>query len=783
MAIKASATITLFDVVDIDSTTWYYLLQSSTAAVPNKPATATPPSGWVTTEPIYAEGSTNTLYTVMKTTYSDGTFEYTPVSKSSSYEAAKAAYNKAQNANNTANSANTKADLLSGDPSNYSQLNDTTASYWGFTADTTADGHWYTMKTISRDRYISNVYECSGGETFSIDFEISTSCQANTANSTETKTIKYVGTAIGLATTDDAGKSNQHIYSARTTASEEATVTKVSSVVTLNKEARKFKVFIQTEAWNTFSGVIKVRNVRVRKCLVQSTDIEYYLSTSNTALAGGSWSTTAPTWVNGKYMWSRTKTTLQNGSVSYKPSSNGVCIAGAKGDTGNTGATGKGISSITEEYYLSTSKTTQTGGSWSTTAPTWSSGKYVWTRSKIVYSNPTSTVYTTPICDSSWEAINDITVGGANLIYKGKGDSKDGFFSNFTSSNDEYSEVEVTANNANKKIYIDKGYIVKTRDYEVGKQVTFSFDIMYTKWDWPTGSYMREFWIGQRYTSAPSGESSTGQWRGVTQFNLPKVGENGCKLNKWFHFSGVKTIPEQASSNVRTESSITIWNDKAVAATVAFRMKNVKLEYGNKESNWTPSQKEIDKAIGDKVSRDEMEATTGNINKRITSAIQDIDSLRGIIANLVTDANGGSLMTQTSNGWTFNMSSITTNLEAIKESIANMNKNDSATNSALESLTSLVNSIASKTAYITMATDENGDPCIELGKTDNVFKVRITNTAIDFLEGSTKIAYANNNTFYCGKIIVKNELQIGEGPGFVWRIRSNGNMGLVYISG
>lgn len=102
MATKANATVTLFDVADVDSTTWYYLLQSSTASPPAKPTTATPSSDWKTTEPAYTEGSTNTLYTVMKTTYSDETFEYSEVSKSSSYEAAKAAYNKAIAAAKTA---------------------------------------------------------------------------------------------------------------------------------------------------------------------------------------------------------------------------------------------------------------------------------------------------------------------------------------------------------------------------------------------------------------------------------------------------------------------------------------------------------------------------------------------------------------------------------------------------------------------------------------------------------------------------------------------------------
>lgn len=95
MAVKASAIITLSHLVDIVSTTRYYKLQSSTAAAPSKP-TANPPSGWSKTEPTYTAGSTNTLYSVDCTVFSNATFAFSDVSKSSSYEAAKEAYNKAQ---------------------------------------------------------------------------------------------------------------------------------------------------------------------------------------------------------------------------------------------------------------------------------------------------------------------------------------------------------------------------------------------------------------------------------------------------------------------------------------------------------------------------------------------------------------------------------------------------------------------------------------------------------------------------------------------------------------
>lgn len=72
-----------------------------------------------------------------------------------------------------------------------------------------------------------------------------------------------------------------------------------------------------------------------------------------------------------------------------------------KGDTGDKGSTGKGISSVTPQYYISTSKTSTTGGSWSDTAPTTiEKGKYLWTRMKVVYTNPSSTEYTTATYDS-----------------------------------------------------------------------------------------------------------------------------------------------------------------------------------------------------------------------------------------------------------------------------------------------------------------------------------------------------------------------------------------------
>lgn len=93
---KAKAQITLFDVIDIEAVYKYYLLQSATLSKPAKPTTYPPSSTWTNAEPAYTEGDTKKLYTVECTVFGDGSFSYSEVSLSSSYEAAKTAYNKSK---------------------------------------------------------------------------------------------------------------------------------------------------------------------------------------------------------------------------------------------------------------------------------------------------------------------------------------------------------------------------------------------------------------------------------------------------------------------------------------------------------------------------------------------------------------------------------------------------------------------------------------------------------------------------------------------------------------
>lgn len=100
--------------------------------------------------------------------------------------------------------------------------------------------------------------------------------------------------------------------------------------------------------------------------VIASVDVEYAQGISRTEAPKTGWQSEAPVWVEGKYIWTRTKTVTQSGEISYSVP---ACISGADG---KQGVTGRGIKSIVEQYYLSSSDSSQVGGSWSEQQPAWS---------------------------------------------------------------------------------------------------------------------------------------------------------------------------------------------------------------------------------------------------------------------------------------------------------------------------------------------------------------------------------------------------------------------------
>ena len=168
------------------------------------------------------------------------------------------------------------------------------------------------------------------------------------------------------------------------------------------------------------------KDIAVADAVIASVDVEYAQGTSRVTEPQDGWQTTAPQWVSGKYIWTRTKTTMQSGDIEY---SEPVCISGRDGTDGakgDKGSTGTGVRGIVEQYYLSTSSTAQSGGSWSEAQPAWAKGKYIWTRSKITWTDG-STTYTAPCLAKAINGSNQMAgsaiVSRVKLYAKNQSDS------------------------------------------------------------------------------------------------------------------------------------------------------------------------------------------------------------------------------------------------------------------------------------------------------------------------------------------------------------------------
>lgn len=539
--------------------------------------------------------------------------------------------------------------------------------------------------------------------------------------------------------------------------------------------------------------------------IVKQTE-EYYQSTSPTELVDGSWSDTAPVWTQGTFIWRRTLITYLDGRTDYIPSQNGVCISGntgaqgpagadgEKGDKGDPGdpgpagengadgADGKGVKLTDVSYQAGSSQTSAPTGTWLPTVPKLTTElPYLWTRTVITYTDGTSS---TSYSVSS--TLDSVEVGGTNILLKTKtfeyssSKSIDGALMDTTATivEETYKSLSVRKKENVSTISRTSTYAeYYTNDFEYGDIYTLSFYAKGTV-DYfsvfshgnpsTTGIYVRSRRLSSSQNHEPSFFGD-----GYTKFSCT---EDWCRY--W-------VVYELFSSG--DKSSGKRWlvrNDGNTVENGTFYICGMKLEKGNKATDWSPAPEDVDEGINDaqNTADNAQNAATDAINK-VTSAQLDIDGIKGTISTLVTDENGESLMTQTGSGWTFNIGGIQSSINDALEGVSSVEGSLNEANQVINSTKDLVDDISEKTAYITMSTDEDGDPCIELGREDSEFKVRITNTSIDFMQGANKIAYITNQTLYIQSSVVTDEFKIGAGSGYIWKRRANNHLGLRYVTG
>lgn len=931
MGSKASAMVTLSSYRDTKSMTRYYRLGSS---IPSKP-TAKPPSGWTTSEPTYTSGSTASLYFCDLIEFSDGTYTYSAVNKSSSYQAAQEAYIAARNAQVTSSTSNLIINGLGTDKTN-SNFNSwvfdgTTVcngypsfKYTGIGAPTLFLGSTNIPVNISRAYEFSMNLKATGSEKlylgwgeYDIDGNQITAEQSYSYSDTLTTLAKdlkngdttvYLTSAsawhsstaahqlglifwnykdstnyqyppgvysrnvfLNLYTFDKVNKTantitlksawNKGTFAAGTKVSQTnsagwkyrnyantvvpATWTNTKFIINGYQElygynaskfnqATKYIRFIvlhnygnSSTSATTHVNEVRLSDVTDRLNTVTSVDVEYYLSSSSTSLSGGSWSTTAPAWANGKYMWSRTVKTNGAGVITYSPSQNGVCIAGAKGATGSTGAAGKGIKSVSEQYYKSTSATSQTGGSWVNSYPGWETGKYIWTRSIIAYTDNTSTT-TAAVCVTGSPGATGATGKGvkSTAITYQAGSSGTvvptgtwGSSPPATSASAPYlwtRTIITYTDNATSTSYSvgssPESIAIGGRNLLLNSKFNKDAD------EWGTPNAIADYVVKKGRPCAHINHSSLQNTKTVSQSILGKIEpdtkytmsgwvmtENlvkgstnftcmfycdGSYQNNgtatWYGY-GSKNFPINAGKWTRLEWTFTTDSTKLAAATSCnmfihtrdctgdIYFCDLKLEKGNRATDWAPAPEDMATSEALESTDQALDDLSEKTGERIEAVEMNISKLEGLISTLVIDSNGGSLMKQTADGWVFSMGETLGQLQAAIDELEALENDLDATNGDVQTLQNVIQGLEALTSYVRVTTDGN-EPCIELGN-ESSFKVLITNTAIKFMDGTTVPAYVSNQSLKIGKAVVEDELVFG---GFAFAERSNGNMGLIW---
>ncbi|GFH42747.1 hypothetical protein Hs30E_12980 [Lactococcus hodotermopsidis] len=146
---------------------------------------------------------------------------------------------------------------------------------------------------------------------------------------------------------------------------------------------------------NASTALTQAQNAHAKS--VKSSAVTYQSGASGTTVPTGTWGKSIPTTSASQYLWTRTVFTLQDDTSTTSYS---VSKQGANGVDGVDGTSAPTITAVQDQFYLSTSNTAQSGGSWGTGVPTWVSGKYYWSRVATTFSNGAVT-YSTPILDAA----------------------------------------------------------------------------------------------------------------------------------------------------------------------------------------------------------------------------------------------------------------------------------------------------------------------------------------------------------------------------------------------
>lgn len=386
------------------------------------------------------------------------------------------------------------------------------------------------------------------------------------------------------------------------------------------------------------------------------------------------------------------------------------------GSDGISGENGIGVKDIATQFYLSTSETELTGGSWVDVMPEWSIGDFLWIRSAITYSDG-SVTYTEPICDSSWTAIENVKIGGRNYL------RKTNVFRFFKDWGAWGSTLELTSDNflkitPNEGANLVGAHPPELSTIEAGETYTVSFDA-YAEND-----------ISISHSVLQNG-----------------IGKN---LNKTVN---ITTEPKRYSFTLETTETYTncsiLFSYRIPDNTSSiFYLRNPKLEKGNKATDWTPAPEDT---------TDELEQNVVETRTYVNELIENSEeTTRTMFMDYAKTSDLESIRQNVSTSFTQTAKDFNFRFNTVNERITKENGE-------------IVKILDENSKYIRFV-----DGNIILGEQGALLTTKIANGRISFLYNDTlEVAYISDQKLYITKAEILDSIVIGN---FAFIPRTNGNL-------
>jgi hypothetical protein len=186
-----------------------------------------------------------------------------------------------------------------------------------------------------------------------------------------------------------------------------------------------------------------------------------------------------------------------------------------------------------------------------------------------------------------------------------------------------------------------------------------------------------------------------------------------------------------------------------------WRIRNIKLEKGNKATDWTPAPEDVDKAIN--TERTERQSAIETKANEITSKVSETYVSNSALNHYKEEVSTQFTQTKKDFTWSINQS--------VTDAKNEMGSQIDSVNGRVDGLKQTTDNVNSYMSF-----DNDG---LTLGKSDSAFKTKITNEEWSIQKNGAKVTYINDQTMYITDGQFTQSLKVGA-FGFV--PRANGSL-------